>query len=239
MKDIPLPPPKLMYKINGQKNAEIFRNSRIGGVEQLQNDLLNSGIDILELNNVLDCGCGCGRIIAGWELIGHRFVLNGCDYNKKAINWCRSNIPGVDFKINSIDKPLPYEDGRFDLIYLLSVFTHLSSDTQISMIREFRRILKPDGYVYLTFHGKYFQPDMIKQVHGGNSIFSEKGMLINKEKKQGSNDCWVLHKKEKLQEMFETTGFRFINHFDAIVRGPTHLAGWQDSILFRLKSDTA
>lgn len=60
-------------------------------------------------------------------------------------------------------------------------------------------------------------------------------MLINNIKKQGSNACWVLHKKEKLQAMLEDGGFKLLNHFDANVRGPTDLAGWQDSLIAQKK----
>lgn len=238
MEKIPLPPLKMMVDVNAQNNAEIFEVSRVRSAEQLKEDLLESGINISELSEILDYGCGCGRVIAGWEVIGHRFRLHGCDYNKELIDWCRWNISGIEFKQNYLGMPLPYNNGQFDLIYLFSVFTHLAYNEQISIIKEFRRILKPMGYIYLTFHGKYFEPIMLNSVPGSNNIFSEKGFLIHQAEKQGSNDCWVLHKEEKLQEMFHEFGFRVVKHFEGLLRGPTHISGWQDSIVFQLRPNT-
>jgi cyclopropane fatty-acyl-phospholipid synthase-like methyltransferase len=99
MIQIPLPPLKMMVDINAQNNTEIFSISRVASVEQLKKDLLESGLDISELSEILDCGCGCGRVIAGWEMLGHRFRLHGCDYNKELVDWCQSNISTIEFKL--------------------------------------------------------------------------------------------------------------------------------------------
>ena len=50
--------------------------------------------------------------------------------------------------------PLPYPDEYFDVVYCLSVFTHLNESMQDLWIEELSRILKPGGVLLLTIYGK-------------------------------------------------------------------------------------
>src|ERR1043165_8053538 len=49
--------------------------------------------------------------------------------------------------------PLPYKDQMFDLIYSLSVFTHLSENHASQWLSEMNRVLKPGGILIITIHG--------------------------------------------------------------------------------------
>ncbi|WP_293680907.1 class I SAM-dependent methyltransferase [uncultured Phenylobacterium sp.] len=53
------------------------------------------------------------------------------------------------FEVNGHQPPLPYADQTFDLVYALSVFTHLPQDHQFAWLDELRRVLKP-GRLLLT-----------------------------------------------------------------------------------------
>jgi SAM-dependent methyltransferase len=83
----------------------------------------------IDLNNkrILDWGCGPGRIIRHLpNVIGSGCEYFGTDYNKKSIDWCSKNLPNIHFNNNSLNAQLPYEDNFFDVIYGISIFTHLS-----------------------------------------------------------------------------------------------------------------
>jgi len=49
--------------------------------------------------------------------------------------------------------PLPYAAESFDVIYCLSVFTHLNETMQDAWLAELRRVLQPGGLLILTVHG--------------------------------------------------------------------------------------
>jgi len=102
---------------------------------------------------VLEWGCGCGRIIR--HVLAHGLDAHGCDINEEAISWCKNNIGSERFVHCGVNPSLPYEDQSFDFIYAGSVITHLSVDLQIYWIQELRRILKPGGYMLLTFAGTF------------------------------------------------------------------------------------
>ena len=49
---------------------------------------------------------------------------------------------------------LPFEDRYFDLIYCGSVFTHIDDLTDAWLL-ELRRVLSPQGRLYLTIHDRH------------------------------------------------------------------------------------
>jgi SAM-dependent methyltransferase len=76
--------------------------------------------------------------------------LAGTDANPKPIEWDRENLPNIEFYYNQLTPPLAFRDGSFDLIYALSVFTHIPLELQQNWLDELRRILVPGGYLLCT-----------------------------------------------------------------------------------------
>jgi ubiquinone/menaquinone biosynthesis C-methylase UbiE len=60
----------------------------------------------------------------------------------------------VSFVHNDLAPPLPLESNSFDVVYAVSVLTHLSVAQQHAWLKELRRMLRPDGSLILTTHGE-------------------------------------------------------------------------------------
>jgi SAM-dependent methyltransferase len=232
--EVPLPPSRLMLAVAGHDDDEEFRRSRISGPKQMLKDLALAGIDIGQIVDVLDFGCGCGRFLAGWLVLEAYMRLSGCDYNPELVQWCKANLPGVSVRENQLGKPLPYPPDSFDLIYLISVMTHLTLREQQQLVSEFRRVVRPGGYVYVTFHGEPFYEQLFARVENGEEQFRKTGFLIGADEKEGTNDCWTLQSPENVIDLFQ--GFTLIKHFRASERGPTDVGAWQDSMIFQDKA---
>lgn len=232
--EIPLPPHRLMFAVSGHDDDEAFRRSRINGPRQMLEDLVVAGIDVSQIQEVLDFGCGCGRFLAGWLILEKQMRLYGCDYNPELVNWCKANLPNVSVQKNELGKPLPYPPGSFALIYLLSVMTHLTLPEQQQLVSEFRRVVRPRGYVYVTFHGEPFYERLFAQVDNGEEEFRRTGFLIAANEEEGTNVCSTLHSPENLIALFQ--GFTPMKHFRASERGPTDVGAWQDSMIFQANS---
>lgn len=228
---VPLPPSELMVAVAGHSDDAQFAESRISGPRQMMRDLRAAGVDPDDVRDVLDFGCGCGRLLAGWVMDSSPWHLSGCDYNSALVEWCNDNIPGVLVRENELGEILPFDTDSFDLVYLLSVFTHLTMPEQERLVSEFRRIVRPGGYIYVTFHGEHFYPRMFAQAEGGERRFRETGFLVGWDTVEGTNDCWTLHSPEALTRLFK--GFKPLKHFKSTERGPTHVASWQDSMVFQ------
>lgn len=229
--DVPLPPHRLMFAVAAHDDDEEFRRSRISGPKQMLEDLAIAGIDCAQIADILDFGCGCGRFLAGWLVLQTPMRLYGCDYNPELVRWCNAHLPGVSVEENQLGKPLPYAPRSFDLVYLISVMTHLTLREQQRLVSEFRRIVRPGGCVYVTFHGEPFYERLFARVENGEEQFRRTGFLIGADDEQGTNECWTLQSPENVMGLFQ--GFTLIKHFRASERGPTDVGSWQDSMIFQ------
>lgn len=98
---------------------------------------------------IADWGCGMGRVL---RHLPDTYQLTGFDYNKTAIDWCAKRFPRVAFARNELMPPLPAAPARFDALYALSVFTHLSAAAHEAWIAEIERVLRPGGLFIGAFH---------------------------------------------------------------------------------------
>jgi SAM-dependent methyltransferase len=110
---------------------------------------------------VLEFGCASGRLIRHLRCIdGIR--LAGTDLDDEPIQWCRANLPGVEFHVNGFRPPLEFaEDNAFDLVFAASVFTHIPDEVRYGWIQEMQRILSPGGFLICTLHGPYHEAAML------------------------------------------------------------------------------
>lgn len=80
----------------------------------------------------------------------------GCDINAAQIAWCRANLPFEVVEASGPTPPLRFGDGTFGLAYAFSVFTHLPAELQQAWLQELIRVVRPGGYICLSFHGAAF-----------------------------------------------------------------------------------
>jgi SAM-dependent methyltransferase len=149
---LPLPPRKLVFKVAGSPWADHFLELGEICFREIGLHLADCSVDISSLRSILDFGCGCGRVTRHFASLDVS-TLAGCDYNPALVSWCKEHLPFAQFDINSLEPPLKYDDGKFDLIFAGSVFTHLDAGLQVAWMTELRRALAPGGYIYFTTAG--------------------------------------------------------------------------------------
>ncbi len=103
---------------------------------------------------VLDFGCGAGRVLQQFQAEAESGggELWGCDLYEPTIAWLEENLSPLYRFYVSDRRPMPHPDEYFDLIYAISVFTHIT-DEWADWLLELRRILKPGGLLLATFIG--------------------------------------------------------------------------------------
>ena len=107
-----------------------------------------------EGKTVLDFGCGAGRTLRHFLPEADTAEFWGCDIDAESIDWLESNLsPPLRVFQNGPVPPLSPLDETFDLIWAVSVFTHLA-ETWSSWLLELRRVLKPGGLLVATFMGE-------------------------------------------------------------------------------------
>jgi SAM-dependent methyltransferase len=101
--------------------------------------------------SVLDFGCGAGRTLRHFLDEAKRAEFHGCDIDGPSVAWLTDHFsPPLHVFQSGELPPLPQPDGFFDLVYALSVFTHLT-DHWADWLLELHRVLKPDGLLFVTF----------------------------------------------------------------------------------------
>jgi SAM-dependent methyltransferase len=107
-----------------------------------------------EGRRALDFGCGAGRTLAEFLDEAEGAEIWGCDIDDESIRWIQANLcPPLRAASCGPEPPLPFEDSSFDLIWAISVFTHLT-DSWSAWLLEMHRILRPGGLLIATFMGK-------------------------------------------------------------------------------------
>jgi SAM-dependent methyltransferase len=121
-------------------------------------------------SRVLDIGCGYGRLAAAMpDYLDANGSYDGLDIVPDAIRWCEANITSplgnIRFKlanvfnkeyspngtVNAAEYRLPFEDQSFDVIVLISVFTHMLPAEVDHYVGEIARILKPNGRCFASY----------------------------------------------------------------------------------------
>jgi SAM-dependent methyltransferase len=57
--------------------------------------------------------------------------------------------------VNHYEPPLQYPEGYFDIVFSVSIWTHLAPHLQLPWLLEMKRILAPGGLALLTTIGPY------------------------------------------------------------------------------------
>ena len=207
-----------MVRVAGTADAEWFLRSGRAAY-----DAIAAHVPMRELDAVLDFGCGCGRVTRYWDAFAGS--VSGSDMSANAIEWCRHNLTFARFESNALGPPLVFHDASFDLVYALSVFTHLTSDLQIAWRDELRRVLRPGGLLLVTTHGRSYVPRLAEDER---ARFDRGELVVRWAVAAGTNLCSAYHPERYLRETF-ADGFSFLELEPEGARGnPT-----QDLVLLR------
>lgn len=180
-----LPPAGLRggYSDVDSEYLETGRNHQAMYLEQIKRHHgLKEGMTVMEF------GCATGRVLRhfhnqkeelGWSLIG-------CDVQADHVEWLRQNWPNdICVYVGSVFPKLPFEDNSIDVIYGMSVFTHIKYHWDFWLL-ELRRVLKPGGLLLQTIHAErawefYYDNQHLDWVKAGISprIFESRAMDVD------------------------------------------------------------
>jgi SAM-dependent methyltransferase len=108
-----------------------------------------------EDKRVLDFGCGAGRTLRHFVAEAEGAELWGADQDRASIEWMQANLsPPLNAWRCSHGPPIGLPLGSFDLIWAISVFTHLTVGS-VPWLLELHRLLKDDGLLIATYYGRW------------------------------------------------------------------------------------
>lgn len=118
-------------------------------------------------SRVLDIGCGHGRLATGLLSVVPEMEYHGLDVSPEAINWCKRrfrNWKQCSFQHVNVQNERYHTEGsslkdgyqfpvaaaNWDIIFLFSVFSHMEENEMCIYLKDFVRLLRPNGRVVFT-----------------------------------------------------------------------------------------
>jgi ubiquinone/menaquinone biosynthesis C-methylase UbiE len=149
-----IPPPTLRFRVHGALDEASFLQVGEDTAASITSYLERVGVKLQDLD-VLDFACGPGRVAIEFKKLASTCRLYGSDIDGEAIGWAQTHLASVgEFAVNSRLPPTRYSSSSFDVIYAISLFTHVDEVTQFAWLEEFSRIAKPGSTVLATVHGE-------------------------------------------------------------------------------------
>jgi SAM-dependent methyltransferase len=181
-----LPPYSVRIRSNGLRRQ--FGGGRFLREGRTIRELLVDLAGLTPASDVLEIGCGCGRTahaLAGWLEPGR---YTGVDVEPVALSACQrsASLEARGFRFAHLDVAnreynphgatpassyrFPYPDRSFDLVFLVSVFTHMLPDEVAHYVGEICRLLRPRGRAFLSVflldHGRAGKTLAFRFEHG-------------------------------------------------------------------------
>jgi len=225
----PLPPASLRFRVHGAADATTFLEAGEKCAADIRRTLQSVSLDLSSFSEILDFGCGCGRVLR-WLHSERSVRFYGVDIDGQAVAWCRAHLPFAEFVQNSIQPPLPFPSETFDLVYGVSVFTHLDERHQNDWLHELSRVTRPGAVILLTVHGDLTTSGLSESeiaVTRKRGIFFKK-FLPGKYKLDGLPDFYqsTFHTKEYVERVWA----KFFEVTDYL---PRRMNGHQDVVLLK------
>jgi SAM-dependent methyltransferase len=171
------PPPAMRHRVHGAPDLASFLAVGKQNFDHIQAGIAMADFSLTAETKVLDFGCGSGRTLLWWAAMSPRPHLFGTDIDRDAIDWVAPHLP-VETSVNGFDPPLSYTEGQMDIVYAISVLTHLGEVAQDAWLGELRRITRPGGVVLLSIHSEESNALLPK---ADRAKLSEQGILFRRD----------------------------------------------------------
>lgn len=155
--------------------------------------------------SVLDLGCGNGRLLQFLKKYGYKSYL-GVDQSPSLLNYARKAYPKEKFLLKDMTKPLK---EKFDALFSIASFHHLSPDQQLSTLKQWKQALKPGGFLFMTnwnLHAPRFWPLWLRSLLCPSYGF--RGLLIPWQNQL--RRYYFAFSRRRLNRLLQKAGFKVL-----------------------------
>jgi len=141
-------------------------------------------------SKILDIGCAFGRDTKFFTNSG--FDATGIDLSKEMIKKAKAFSPSSKFYVMDMQN-LDFTDQSFDGIWCSAALLHLNKNDAILALKEIKRVLKKDGFLYLN----------LKEGIGEKVIFDERY--------QNSEKFYSYYQESEIKDLLSKFNFKIID----------------------------
>jgi SAM-dependent methyltransferase len=113
---------------------------------------ISSGTD--RINRVLDLPCGHGRVLRHLTKLLPQAQFDACDLDQSGIAFCAKTF-GARPLLSKENLVQMQFDTTYDLIWVGSLFTHISHELTRAWLLHLSKFLSPRGFLVGTMHGRW------------------------------------------------------------------------------------
>ena len=165
---------------------------------------------------ILDFGAGIGTSVPFFRKYFPAASLTCLDVSTKSLELGESRFHGEAEFVAFDGNALPFDDGRFDIVFAACVFHHIDHAEHVRLVREMSRVLAPGGFAVIFEHNP-LNPLTVRAVN--TCPFDENARLLG---------------ASTLKKTFESAGFRqprhryriFFPHFARMLRPLEQMMAW-------------
>lgn len=232
--DLPPPPPRHLQQRVVGKYVPRYVESGYQICRDIDAALAPAGKSLGDFRRILDFGCGSGRVARALKSLHPAAEISGTDIDEEAIDWlCAHYGRFGSFAAAPHRPPTSYADAAFDLIFGISVFTHLPQDMEREWLDELRRIAAPGAHLVLTTHG---------ESHWGN-LAPEVRATLERDGFYYGDFGWNYGRSVSLPDFYQTAYHsadyirrEWGKRFDVVAITPLGMDKHQDSVLLRKRA---
>lgn len=151
---------------------------------------LSKFTSILPGKKVLDVGCGVGRDVSYMTEDGLDIV--GIDISEGLLKEAKKRYPKAKFKKMDFRK-MTFKANSFDGIWSMASLIHTEREEMPKVLKEFSRVLKKNGVVYLAV------------------VEGEGEEEIKKEKYENEPRTYIYYKLTEIEKYLTDAGFQIMN----------------------------
>ena len=234
--DFPDPGAERRNRVHGNAELASFNlqgSSAFVKLEKALNKICGKSFE--DFPRILDWGCGCGRLTRYFRDRPDCTVY-GTDIDRNNITWSAEHLDFASFETCDVDPPAPYADGTFDLIFGISVMTHLGEKDRFAWLSELDRICAEGAIVLLTVQGAAalcrtsIRTETLIRLRQRGALDVDVSVAAEDLSSEPARyiDCFLLD---------EYIRHRWANHFDVLDVLPGYIGNVQDLVVLRKKAN--
>ncbi|MFA4814565.1 MAG: class I SAM-dependent methyltransferase [Candidatus Gracilibacteria bacterium] len=157
--------------------------------------------------NVLDLGCGNGRLLKFLKKEGYKTYL-GIDQSAELLKQARKEWPKEKFLLADMSDPLPVKE-KFDALFAIASLHHLPPEDQEQTLKNWKKVLKPGGFLFMTnwnLHQRSFWPLLLRSFLF--PTYERRGLLVPWQHK--IQRYYYAFTKHRLEKILKNAGYEVL-----------------------------